>query len=160
VRGGSLAGFPPRCSRSDIASGPPASETGFVAAAEAHQSHRGVRIGPYLGRWQGSHLAARGFHLPADVGWPNTGHYGLSPRPLDRRSMLSLYARECGHLERLAKGLKAHKTMFPRGLRSTKTAGLWFAAGLLESAEVGAALPSRKAALRRFLWCIAVENPL
>ena len=70
-------------------------------------------------------LAARGFHLPADAGWPNTGRYDLCPR---QPGMLSLYARQCRHPGRLAKELKAYKAEFPRGLRSTQTAGLSFGA--------------------------------
>ena len=62
--------------------------------------------------------------LPADEGWPNIRGYGSSACQTARPSTLLLYARHCGRFGRLAKRLKAYKSIFPKGLQSTQTAGL------------------------------------
>src|ERR1700691_141527 len=73
-----------------------------------HQTQRGLWVLP----------------LPADDGWPNTGCYGFSPDQTARPSTLLVYAHRCGRFERLAKGLKAYKTMFPKACGQLETAGL------------------------------------
>jgi hypothetical protein len=62
--------------------------------------------------------------LPADEGWPNTEGYGFSPGQTACQSMLLAYAHGCGRFGRLAKGLKAYKTMFPKACSQLETAGL------------------------------------
>src|ERR1700734_2131607 len=74
--------------------------------------------------------------LPAHESWSNTGGYGFSARQTALPSTLLLYAQRCGHFGGLAMGLKAHKTRFPIGLRSTQTAGLSLALPVVEEAPL------------------------
>jgi hypothetical protein len=91
---------------------------------------RNETMGICTGEWIDEGLLV--LRLPGDGGWPNIRGYGSSARQTARPSTLLLYAHHCGRFGRLAKRLKAYKSIFPKGLQSTQTAGLSLATGVVK----------------------------
>ncbi len=86
-----------------------------------------------FGVLQRADKVCRCYRLPADEGWPNTGGYGFLPGQTARPSTLLVYAHGYGRFGRMAKGLKAYKTMFPKACSQSRLQAFRFAMGVIST---------------------------